>query len=442
MRYLVNSLFNASVPMARLLAAMLLIISIVFPTALSMVKICILAVVISLTFTAILTRKISWTPRRRAVALAVTFFAFIGYTWCLYGAAQGAPGAIRVMSVYVAYPLLFFVAGSVFKEGDFQRLHSVLKIATWIVLASQALYLVSWVGADGGAFFEFVSTLYPEQAVVDAGEDYLLFALPGAASLLFLSPLLLIDALFTSRSQAQSVLLFLLTLIALMLTGRRAVYVVLAFGVAAGVIASGSLLRSSYIRLRVLARAAFVLSVVLLAGCGAIAAGFVNLEAVGDRISSILDFSTDPDNAIRRTQFEVLIDETNDAPFLGNGAGASASYIRSNSQPWAYELSYVAHLFQFGLLGTLLYGLGALLIIFYLLRMVVNPSLPDTERVCVLAYFAGFIGFLVANATNPYLLKFDYMWVIFIPVAAVAAGVDKIRRACIDSRVPSLAAKL
>jgi len=32
-------------------------------------------------------------------------------------------------------------------------------------------------------------------------------------------------------------------------------------------------------------------------------------------------------------------------------------------------------------------------------------------------YLTGFMSFMIANATNPYLAKFDYMWVFFIPVA-------------------------
>jgi len=37
----------------------------------------------------------------------------------------------------------------------------------------------------------------------------------------------------------------------------------------------------------------------------------------------------------------------------------------------------------------------------------------------MLPVLAGTSCFLIANATNPYLAKFDYIWVIFLPVALI-----------------------
>jgi hypothetical protein len=37
----------------------------------------------------------------------------------------------------------------------------------------------------------------------------------------------------------------------------------------------------------------------------------------------------------------------------------------------------------------------------------------------MLATLVGFTCFLVGNATNPYLEKYDLMWVIFLPVALI-----------------------
>jgi hypothetical protein len=37
-------------------------------------------------------------------------------------------------------------------------------------------------------------------------------------------------------------------------------------------------------------------------------------------------------------------------------------------------------------------------------------------------FLAGLICFMIANGTNPYLAKFDYMWIIFIPVALLNSG--------------------
>ncbi|HBD3887813.1 TPA: hypothetical protein KJF53_003784, partial [Escherichia coli] len=84
----------------------------------------------------------------------------------------------------------------------------------------------------------------------------------------------------------------------------------------------------------------------------------------------------------------------------------------SDSQPWAYELSYIAFLFQFGLVGFFIYLMGILFIIYTLIRRVKFVGRNSME----FCFLSGFISFMIANATNPYLLKFDYMWLIFIPL--------------------------
>jgi O-antigen ligase len=111
--------------------------------------------------------------------------------------------------------------------------------------------------------------------------------------------------------------------------------------------------------------------------------------------------------------------EWSDSPWIGQGLGASASSVtRSEEQPWAYELSYVALLFQTGLLGVIIYSSAVLWIFYKGIRLV--RVRPDAGQV-ILPLLAGLAGFLLANATNPYLSKFDYLWTIFLPVAAINA---------------------
>jgi len=57
----------------------------------------------------------------------------------------------------------------------------------------------------------------------------------------------------------------------------------------------------------------------------------------------------------RDAQLAALTDGWRAHPVFGAGLGAVARVIRSDSQPWAYELSYNALLFQTGLVGLALY---------------------------------------------------------------------------------------
>jgi O-antigen ligase len=136
-----------------------------------------------------------------------------------------------------------------------------------------------------------------------------------------------------------------------------------------------------------------------------------------DQISSILDFSDNQSNIERKLQFDALFDGIKQSPIYGQGAGAAASYIRSESQPWAYELSYIALAFQYGIVGLFVYAAGPIFLIFSLAKYTRIHGRNTFE----FSLLAGFISFLIANGTNPYLAKFDYMWVIFIPVATYHA---------------------
>jgi hypothetical protein len=42
----------------------------------------------------------------------------------------------------------------------------------------------------------------------------------------------------------------------------------------------------------------------------------------------------------------------------------------------------------------------------------------DAGRI-MLPLSVGLAAFLIANATNPYLLKFDFMWALFLPLALI-----------------------
>ena len=128
--------------------------------------------------------------------------------------------------------------------------------------------------------------------------------------------------------------------------------------------------------------------------------------------------SSDPMSSnVRVEQFYALLDGWILNPIFGAGSGAVQwAYIRSFEDPWNYELSYMKLLFDFGLFGILIYGIGVLWIWYKSVRMYLgNYELGKYA----LAVSIGSISFMVGNATNPFLLKFDYLVVIFLPIALI-----------------------
>jgi O-antigen ligase len=121
----------------------------------------------------------------------------------------------------------------------------------------------------------------------------------------------------------------------------------------------------------------------------------------------------------RAEQFYALLHGWMDNPLIGSGHGAAAQgSVRSEEQAWAYELSYLALLFQIGLIGSLIY-LSALLWTFIKSIRVVR-TIPKSAAM-ILPPLVGLTCLLIANATNPYLAKFDYLWTIFLPVGILNA---------------------
>jgi hypothetical protein len=129
------------------------------------------------------------------------------------------------------------------------------------------------------------------------------------------------------------------------------------------------------------------------------------------------DFGGDGSASVRAEQFVALVREWSEHPFFGLGHGASAGgSVRSEAFPWAYELSYVALLFHTGLVGFAIYTAGVGWIFLMGLRMIRSGGRLAFYMLPVLV---GTGCFLIGNATNPYLEKFDYIWVIFLPVALI-----------------------
>ncbi|GAA1966068.1 hypothetical protein GCM10009817_02340 [Terrabacter lapilli] len=117
---------------------------------------------------------------------------------------------------------------------------------------------------------------------------------------------------------------------------------------------------------------------------------------------------------MRAEQFWQLWQGFSDSPFVGHGFGATVAQVRDPLRPWAYELSYMDLLFTTGIVGGALY--------LFALSAPAAKLVSATRRAPWLAPYAtpvlaGWVAFLVANATNPYLDKFDSLWVVFLPAA-------------------------
>ena len=146
----------------------------------------------------------------------------------------------------------------------------------------------------------------------------------------------------------------------------------------------------------------------------------ITFQGLGERFSEGFDFSASnvSDSSTGRVeQYFALTEGWREHPFLGAGIGATAhGSQRSDTQPWAYELYYLVVLFSTGLLGFSAYVAGVVWIYFQGIRMIRYGGLWARF---MLPLLSGMSGFLISAGTNPYLLKFDGIWVIFLPLAFI-----------------------
>ena len=344
-------------------------------------------------------------------ALVGLIMVLVGLWGSFYGAIKGNPGAVPVLTVQVIYPLLYLILALAYRSSDSEKLLKVLLAASLSVGILLTLYNLLTVSMPGNPLSNFLSTQYADKAVVDEGDgEYFKFTLPTVTSILFLLPFSIGVFLSQQRYRIWSLIGIVTLLIPTILSGRRGIFVSVIAGVVLTLLLTSRKYRQPENKVNLIwliaGLAGFALFIILF---NAYSVGF---EFYMTRLSSISDFTGDESNTERRLQFEALMSDIEKAPFFGAGAGAAGSYLRSTDMLWAYELTYVSMVFHYGIVGGLIY-LGVALTLIYNMINMVRINGRDTVY---FPFLMGMLSFLLANATNPYMGKFDYIWVILLPM--------------------------
>lgn len=402
---------------ARCLVMLSLTLSILFPiaSALQPIKAAILLVILCIIALLMLLGRVILSHRLYFIAY---FYALIGFAWSLYGVMRGTPGAIRTMPVMVIFPLVLPLFTSLYRQKDSHSLYNLFLVCACLIVASDFVYVLANSSYAGAALTSIFNSLYGDWAVVDTARGYLKFTLPNVASMIFILPFVT-SALLFSRSLRGK--LFLLPLVLLLLfagvmSGRRGLLVLTLLGPALAFVFTRKGSRNTTERKgrwsRPLVRSVFVCLIVF--GFYQ-AASYVGIDYFIGVVRSVFNFTSDQSNLARVYQFHSLMRGISESPLFGSGAGAAADYIRSEGMPWAYELYYLSFIFQYGIIGFLIYAAGMGFLCARLIALIRRKGRSSFE----FYFLSGLIAFMLANATNPYLADLDYMWVIFIPYAIV-----------------------
>lgn len=339
----------------------------------------------------------------------------VGCALCysLYGLVRGNPGAVRVLSVWFMWPVLYLLLSSLMIQPNAYRWLMRVSVAALIaVVAYGYLYLGNIVGVvPGYAYLEL-----DQGQAIGFHEGFVEYNLYSISSIVFLLPLylhyLLEKQKRTGRTSWLSLLLVLAAVVLSVLSGRRAMLLVLLL-LPLTIYFSNVVLGNRY-KLKVGVPGAVKLGIVALGVAALIISFGLRYRAIVDMFLDGFDFASSSSSASERTlQFVALVDGWIKSSILfGAGNGAAAAISRSEEFPWAYELTYVYLLFSTGLIGVSIYCGWYAYGLMRLRRAIIGR--PDL-MIYAAPMLTASVSFCIAAATNPYFGKFDYLWIVLLP---------------------------
>jgi hypothetical protein len=354
----------------------------------------------------------------------------LGVCFVGIGVVRGNPGAVRVSTVHILWPMVYAVLVSGIRSRDY-----LLKVIRTMIDSSLlvSIYSIIFVMRDIGLWPSslFIDIFASQNTGIYSG--YIEINLPSVGSLIFLLPFLLCLLLTLPKNNGIVTrnFLFISTLLcgtASLLSGRRALWLSVALSILFFFVIYVFLTvnKRNLLGSRTLLKRIISIFIVLIVTVLFLFNLFkLNIYSLSQYFFSVI-YLLDNSGLARYVQFNSLISGWVESPIFGSGLGAAASVIRSTDQKWAYELSYVALLFHTGIIGTVGYFASVIWIYWKSLKIIVL-STDKYVSVCLVSILVGITSFFIANGTNPYLSKYDFLWVIFLPIAFINLDLLKVR---------------
>jgi hypothetical protein len=365
----------------------------------------------------------SWRINRELLVVSCICL-FVSLFSISHGLYLDNPGALPLISVYMVWPLLFiWIIGLPNNQATMFLMIKTIIIGSlsigMIIILTVIGPLFGLNGMDFLEIFSVRSGVFAESIKISSPmTPVLFFFLPFSICLLLINKQIPVRY-FSASWRRLLVLALILTVINLIITGRSVFWLVALVSVflVMFIIRCCKLKRASIISYFLY----FLLFSIFLFGLSLIVSESLlvfDISVYFDLFVEKIFHISDPGSVgyRRYEQLMNLLEGFYSSPLFGQGLGAVEF---NGSDVWQFELSYVALLFQVGLIGVILYVLS-----FVWLFLVLVKLSRNNLNIAILAapMLSGLLGFLLANATNPLLGKFDFLWVIFLPLALVNYG--------------------
>lgn len=387
----------------KVLVGLLLVFFLILPMQLQVVKLGIIFLLI-----AIALKYHRFKISRECIIWNVVLVLYnTGYL--VYGCTKGNPGVLYFIATYVLWPILFtFLSGIIpLKDCRF-----ILKVIYWSILCIIVLGVIAFLKFN--IFFEMEGEFLGFKASVRPGYPLIAIASPAITPFIFWFFFFFTLKFIQQTDFRFSDLIFLgLGIVFILATSRRVLF--LSFLVCVFIIMG--LIKVLPLQIRLIAkirlRKILIITIIFIMGILSWLAsvGLIN----NNTFSEFFTQTSEKSDTERSNQVIALIEGWQDNPLFGAGPGIDARVSRSEI-PGTYEMSYVAKLFETGLVGFSIYILLWGTLFYWTLRCIKSENVPHKY---IIATLAGMTIFMMSNATNPYLLAFDYMWFMYVPFVLI-----------------------
>lgn len=336
----------------------------------------------------------------------------------LHGLLNDTPGAIRVLTVMCVWPIAYTVLSTLMNANyALEYINRTLVFCLLLLIFYSFLYL----GHVANVVPDFLYFELDQGQAVGFYSGYIEYNLYSISSLLFLLPYFAHCIYIKSQNCVttnSSLLLIGAGVILSIATGRRAVILVVLL--IPFIIAASQLITRAFGKIYFITILRFMkynwlalLIIGILSSYCFFSIG-ITFDAVAEMFVEGFSFQGDdgsPDE--RNVQFHSLINAWQNGNLLfGSGNGSATDVVRSYEMKWAYELTYIYLLFSNGIVGVIVYVLWYAWGLFRIrFKLLARPELAHL----VLPIISGSFGMLIGAASNPYVGKFDYLWIVMLP---------------------------
>ncbi len=368
------------------------VMCLVMPTGLNIVKmIFIIVAILSIS----LKKKISISLYNIYFILSLIVMSLL---FCINGIIHNAPGSIILLKIYIVYPCVYLLIYLLIKNNNIKiNIDKIFSISLIIIIIDTLLFLL-YAHKKIPIYLNFPENWY--RINIYNGKLYEV-SLKSFGSLTFLIPYYIIKKFIDKKINFFTICIVIISSLISIFSGRDILLIIL-------------FLTFLFLFVQYIQKIKIKQKIIL------VFFSLVNIFLFKDFIlKKIILINNKFFEFERIEQFRLLFKFFKEKPILGYGMGnIIPNFFRSETQSWAFEYTYLKDLYDFGIIGFLYYMFILLLPAYLMYKMKQRRFYP---------ILFGYLMLLLANASNPYFGKLDYLNVyllIFIQLLYTSKNVD------------------